>query len=170
MSDHRKTEQAAFEMALQSDRYDLVTHRAYADWLTEQGRDAEAEHHRSWTVEWQQAEDRLKAFCRRVNLNYPYFLQKIREFNDIRKEGKDETDHTDETGYTDETVYTTEEEGIPCTIDTSNATMDEDMGRMWVDVATVLRIPVEEGKKDDPFTCGNNCFPVGLDWEDGQQP
>jgi uncharacterized protein (TIGR02996 family) len=53
----------AFEVALTADRYDELTHRAFADWLSEQGRDAEAEHHRLWTREWQQAEDWLIRFA-----------------------------------------------------------------------------------------------------------
>ncbi len=49
-----------FEKILDEDRYDEATHRAFADWLYEQGMDAEAEFHAKWTLKWQKAKDRLE--------------------------------------------------------------------------------------------------------------
>ncbi len=41
----------SFKSHLEADPRDLATHRAYADWLEEQGRDDEAALHRAWTLD-----------------------------------------------------------------------------------------------------------------------
>lgn len=41
----------AFEAALKTDPTDLATHRAFSDWLEENGHDDEALLHREWTPE-----------------------------------------------------------------------------------------------------------------------
>lgn len=138
MSDER----AAFEAAIAADRYDQTSRLVYADWLNERGRDDEAEFQRRWTPEWQRSEDWVKAFCERVNLNYGYFIGEAAK-------------HLD-TG-----------EDIACNLDTSNGTMDEDMAEVWRNVAIVLRHEVDEHRDTDPFTCGGDCYPDGLGWEDG---
>lgn len=51
------SQREAFELMLKEDRYDEVTHRVFADWLSEQGLDEEAEYHYSWTKEKQEAID-----------------------------------------------------------------------------------------------------------------
>lgn len=44
-------EEKAFRAALKDDWCDLATHRVFADWLEEHGRDDEARLHRQWTSE-----------------------------------------------------------------------------------------------------------------------
>ena len=53
-------EKKAFEQALKADRYDQLTHLAFADWCDEHDQPELADFHRKWTPEWQRAEDRLK--------------------------------------------------------------------------------------------------------------
>lgn len=64
--DHRK----AFEIALQADPYDAVTHAVFADWLDEQGEESAAAWQRAWTKERQEGEDWLRAFADRVNVTF----------------------------------------------------------------------------------------------------
>lgn len=135
-------EQQAFEDALKADRFDELTHRVYADWLEESGSDDEAAFHRLWTADWQRAWDWTREWCKRVNLKHAYFLEEAR---------KHLADPLHE---------------IDVTLGTSNATMDEDMAEVWSNAATVLRMEAREGGSANPFTCGDNCFPSGLDWED----
>ncbi len=42
-------EQTEFDKAMQADPDNESIHRVYADWLSERGRDDEAEYHRRWT-------------------------------------------------------------------------------------------------------------------------
>ena len=56
----------AFETALRENVYDELTHRAFADWLYENGFDEEAEYHALWTKEWQQAKEGLEDFAARL--------------------------------------------------------------------------------------------------------
>jgi uncharacterized protein (TIGR02996 family) len=58
----------AFLAALKEDRYDEVTHRAYADWLEENGFDDEAVVHRRWSAEEQQkSEEWLDEFAKEIS-------------------------------------------------------------------------------------------------------
>ena len=68
----------AFEKALELDRYDWLTHMAFADWLSENGFDDEAEHQRTWTPERQRREDGvawLRGFAERTGLPYEDVIQ-----------------------------------------------------------------------------------------------
>lgn len=137
-------ERAAFEEALRRDRYDKTTRRVFADWLMENDCPEESDFHRRWTKEWQEAEDFVKDFCKRVDLNYTYFLGEAKRL----LSGKGD-------------------EHIDCHIDTSNATMDEDMTLLWKNAGVLLHVAAKEDIGDDPFTCGDvGCFPRGLSWGD----
>lgn len=136
-------EREAFEAAIRDDPYDGVTRKVFADWLDEHDEPEAADWQRSWTPEWQRASDWVGDFCRRVGLNRRYFMAEAARHLD---DGDD----------------------IEVTLNTSNATMDEDMAEVWRNVGVVLRREVDAGKGDGPFTCGSDCFPDGLDWEDGE--
>lgn len=140
-------EREAFVEALKADRYDQTTRLVFADWLLEHDEPEEAAFQRAWTPEWQQSADWVRDFCQRVNLNHGYFLEKAAKC-------LDEGDGWD---------------GIDVYLDTSNATVDEDMAEVWRHVGVVLRREVDALKMGDPFSCGEECYPSGLDWEDGEQ-
>ncbi len=68
-------EREGFLKALEADRFDLASHRAYADWLYEKGEDDLAHVHASWTREKQEAEDWLREFAAEGGVHcpdYPY--------------------------------------------------------------------------------------------------
>lgn len=84
-------ERRAFETALAADRYDELTHRAFADWLDEQDQPELADFHRRWTREWQQAEDWLKAFAEEAaeGADPAVTFQKVIEAGRVALEGGD---------------------------------------------------------------------------------
>lgn len=136
-------EREGFEAAIREDRYDQVTRLAFADWLEEHDCPEEADFQRSWTPEWQKAKDDLLAYCKKIDINFTYFEEMAA--NHLEKG-----------------------EGIDCTLNTSNLSMDEDMEEMWRNVGIYLRRDVPPDKAYDPFTCGGNCYPDGVSWEDGE--
>lgn len=69
------SQREAFELMLKEDRYDEVTHRVFADWLSEQGLDAEAEYHYSWTREKQEAIDWFANAAKELNVSAEYLVQ-----------------------------------------------------------------------------------------------
>lgn len=137
-------ERERFEAAIQADRYDQVTRLVFADWLEEHDDPEAADEQRRWTPEWQRSDDWIDEFCDRVDLNRDYFLKEAARCLDR------DDDAGDETGV------------IECHINTSNATTDENMAEMWKQVAIYLRRSPVDGKTNDPFTCGGNCFPAGV--------
>ena len=141
------TDREAFEQMIKEDRYDQTTRLVFADWLDDHDCPEEADWQRAWTPEWQKAEDYVKDFCKRVDLNYQYFLEQARR--NIEDDPK--------------------RWNIPCTLDTSNATMSEDIAQLWINVGRVLKLDVRNRLNKDPFTCGSDCFPDGLSWEDGDE-
>jgi len=60
----------AFEDVLSKDPYDELTHKAFADWLLEQGLDSEAEYHLLWTKEWQESKDYLENYAEDCGYHY----------------------------------------------------------------------------------------------------
>lgn len=144
MTERRRQELQAFLDALKEDPYDAATHKVFADWLDENDSPERADQERTWTPEWQQAYDRVDDFCRRVNLNREYLLDRAGRF--LR--GEDVT--------------------IDVSMDTSNEMADEEEAnihvrdRLWDDLATVLRMNVRPTEVNDPFNC--NCV-SGEYWE-----
>lgn len=59
----------SFEAALKKDVYDEVTHKVFADWLSENGFDEEAEYHYTWTKEKQEAIDWIHEWEDKLNLS-----------------------------------------------------------------------------------------------------
>lgn len=59
----------SFEAALKKDVYDEVTHKVFADWLSENGFDEEAEYHYTWTKEKQEAIDWIHEWEKKLNLS-----------------------------------------------------------------------------------------------------
>ena len=53
---------------------DVMPHRAYADWLYENGFDAEAEYHAKWTIKTR-AEEWLRQFAGDVDCDYDTMLE-----------------------------------------------------------------------------------------------
>ena len=65
------SEERGFEDALRADWYDLLNHRAYADWLEEHGSDDKARVHREWTLDKQkEAEAVIDTFAAVLSRGY----------------------------------------------------------------------------------------------------
>ncbi len=64
----RDLERQAFLDAITADRYDHATRLVFADFLNENGYDAEAEEQRRWTPEWQRAWDWFEKLAAAVSL------------------------------------------------------------------------------------------------------
>jgi uncharacterized protein (TIGR02996 family) len=60
-------DRARFEAALAEDRFDYATRLVFADWLDENGEDAEAAWQRGCTPEWLRAADRLAEFAASIS-------------------------------------------------------------------------------------------------------
>lgn len=80
-----EVQRKAFLDALKEDPYDEASHRAYADWLDENGFDDESLIHREWSAERQrESEGWLKEFVGKINEEYG---------NDVGEEEEDRQDY-----------------------------------------------------------------------------
>lgn len=131
----------AFEAALKKDPYDELTHRAFADWLSERGEDAEAEHHRLWTPEWQKAADWLEKFAEAADEG-----DGVREtFNAIIAAGHK---------YLDQGESSTIGGSYSGFGATNQMTTQEEIDSFWDAFATYTRREVSDSQRDSGvFTC-----------------
>jgi uncharacterized protein (TIGR02996 family) len=75
-------EEKAFVEALKADPYDRATRLVYSDWLSEHGRDAEAEAQRAWTEEGQRRADAEEVIAE-WGSHLPFDpMEVLREFSD----------------------------------------------------------------------------------------
>lgn len=74
------SQRESFEMMLKENVYDEVTHRVFADWLSEQGLDEEAEYHYSWTKEKQEAIDWFEESAKSLGVSVEYLVKAGTDF------------------------------------------------------------------------------------------
>lgn len=65
----------AFQDALKKNPYDEATHLAFADFLEENGIDDEAEYHRIWTRDKQEAIDTLREVAHSIRMSFEELLE-----------------------------------------------------------------------------------------------
>lgn len=73
-------EKQAFLEAIEMDRYDEITRRVFADWLTENGFDDEAQYQREWTPRLQQAIDFIVKVAQDCEMSYEEFTGRIDKY------------------------------------------------------------------------------------------
>ena len=87
-------ERQAFEEALKENRYDEACHKIFADWLDEHDQPEEADWHRKWTKERQEAEDWMRDFASKCGVhctNYSEYCDKVHKaYEEWRAAGRPE--------------------------------------------------------------------------------
>lgn len=77
-----------FEKTLNEDPYDKTSRLIYADWLSENGFDDEAEFHRTWTEDWQDAKEWFDDFAREHDVPLGDILSTAQMFYNAEKDGE----------------------------------------------------------------------------------
>lgn len=140
------SQRESFLEELKANPYDEATHRAYADWLDENGMDDESLIHREWSAGAQrESEEWLKDFTRRINdagsryEDYQFYGNNVITYEQVLETAR-KTLEGDYSGFcipfdTPEFIY-------------------EDNGEFWRHVAMVLWITIPEDKEPmTPFRC-----------------
>lgn len=77
-----------FEKTLNENPYDKTSRLIYADWLSENGFDDEAEFHRAWTVDWQHAKEWFDDFAEEHDVPLNEVLSTAQGFYNAEKDGR----------------------------------------------------------------------------------
>lgn len=141
------SEKQAFLSAIANDRYDEVTRKVYADWLSENGFDEEAMEQYTWTREKQQAIDWLTELASEAATNYHYLVKCAKKFIDTSEKTNDS--------------------------DLANYFQGEDMVKFWECISLVLGKKVliqlndscfyAEFDEDDRYNCGCGDYDDGYE-------
>jgi uncharacterized protein (TIGR02996 family) len=73
-------ERQAFLAAIEEDPRNLATRKIFADWLDENGTDADAAHHRGWTLEKQDADEFMDSFATHLRMTKSELLAVAKRF------------------------------------------------------------------------------------------
>ncbi len=132
------SQREAFLKALEANKYDEAMHRVYADYCDENGLDEEAQFHREWTKQWQEAYDYMELFGKEIAEDED--LPTVAELLDIGKRfiEKGERSQVGWMGFS--ATNHTLEEGV--------------LEKFWNSWHILMKLEMEEGFGNrDPFMC-----------------
>jgi uncharacterized protein (TIGR02996 family) len=134
-----------FQRAIQENPYDEVNHRAYSDWLEENGFDEEAEIQRRWTKEKQkEAEEFLDNYAKSLSSYPDYYEEEEGRGREVTVEELIETGRANLGIPKDKDGYRYGKDRIHLNFDTPGRVWSN-REEFWKHFSVVTGIPVEDG-------------------------